>query len=414
MRRIVSLLFIFTFFVKTVLAAEPGFLERPTLLGDYGGLKSTLNDHGIFPHLRLTQFYQGLVSGDGEKDFEYGGKLDLLLNIDASKFKLWDGLSLTIHAEANFGEDVNSLGGVLFPVNTALFFPGRTGSDRYDLSSVFFGQKIGDRTNLLLGKINMIDLVANKPFMGGAGIEGFQHMVFAAPPSGLVPPYILGGILSTKTDIGNLTFAVYDPEWMTNKTGFEHPFEEGVTFMGGIEVPVTIAGRTGTQGFKAAVSTKEGTDLRDMHKTFLPPEAVDSVRTKGTPFFIGYNFDQYIIQNPDNPNEGWGVFGQISIIDGNPTPFDWYFLVGLGGNGLIPNRSMDNFGIGYFRYSLSSDLNKSVKPIVELDSEEGIEIFYNYAHTPWMGITTNLMIIDSGFEEKSTATFLGLRVTIKL
>ena len=141
--------------ITMMLPAESNLTERETLFDDDDGLKSELNSYGISPQLRLTQFYQGLHSGDGDKDFQYGGKLDLLLNIDARQFKLWDGLSLTIHAEANFGKAPNHVGGLLLPVNTALYFPGSENYDRYDLTSFYLGQKLEGNTRLLIGKINI-------------------------------------------------------------------------------------------------------------------------------------------------------------------------------------------------------------------------------------------------------------------
>ncbi len=89
---------------------------------------------------RLTQFYQGLVAGSGNHGFEYGAKADLLFNADLAALGLWKGLSLTVHAEYNFGSSVNRSGGVIIPVNTALRFPG---TNDFDFSSVFFTQNFG-------------------------------------------------------------------------------------------------------------------------------------------------------------------------------------------------------------------------------------------------------------------------------
>jgi carbohydrate-selective porin OprB len=107
----------------TAPAPPPGWLERDTLTGDWGSGRTWLKKHGITIKPRLTQFYQGMTSGDGDHSFEYGGKADLLLNADLSKLGLWKGLSLNVHAEYNFGKSVNQRGGTIMPVNTALMFP---------------------------------------------------------------------------------------------------------------------------------------------------------------------------------------------------------------------------------------------------------------------------------------------------
>ncbi|MGD0624732.1 MAG: hypothetical protein ABSB32_08435 [Thermodesulfobacteriota bacterium] len=64
----------------TASAPQPGWLERDTLTGDWGGGRIWLKEHGITLKPRLTQFYQGLSAGDGDHGFEYGGKAGLLLN----------------------------------------------------------------------------------------------------------------------------------------------------------------------------------------------------------------------------------------------------------------------------------------------------------------------------------------------
>jgi hypothetical protein len=90
----------------TTSALQLGLMERDTLTGDWGGARTWLKERGITLKPRLTQFYQGMTSGDDNHDFELGGKADLLLNADLGKFGFWQGLSLTVHAEYNFGESV--------------------------------------------------------------------------------------------------------------------------------------------------------------------------------------------------------------------------------------------------------------------------------------------------------------------
>jgi len=105
-------------------SAPPGWVERGTLTGDWGGGRTWLKEHGITLMPRLTHFYQGMTSGDGDHGFENGGKADLLLHSDLGKLGLWNGFSMTIHAEYNYGQSVNGRGGTLAPVNTALYLPG--------------------------------------------------------------------------------------------------------------------------------------------------------------------------------------------------------------------------------------------------------------------------------------------------
>jgi len=384
------------------------WMERDTLTGDWDGHRTWLKEHGIMLAPRLTQFYEGLAAGDDEGDFEYGGKVDLLINADLSKLGFWNGFSLTVHAEYNYGESINGAGGTLVPVNTALVFPGMEGADAFDLSSVYFQQRFSDSVSLLFGKINMMDIAARTPFKGGAGIDAFWNLTFVAPPSGLVPPYLFGALMSVRTEPATFGLWVYDPVSVVNKTGFEEPFANGVTIRGSVEFPVTIGGLSGHQGFVALYSTESGTDLNDIGDTFLPPFPPDYPDIKDGSYYFAYTFDQYLYRVSENSKEGIGLFGQFGISDGNPSRLYWSALVGIGGTGLIPGRSRDNWGIGYYYDAPSRALQNSLSGVLTIRDEQGVEIFYNFAVIPWLTVGVDLQVVDPSLG-KDTLVVPGLR-----
>ena len=390
--------------------ATPETWGGDTLTGDWGGRRTLLKEeYGITLAPRLTQFYQGLSAGDGDHDFKYGGKADLLLNADLSKLGFWNGFSLTVHAEYNYGESINGAGGTLVPPNTALVFPGMEGSDAFDLSSVYFTQHFSKSVSLLFGKINMMDIAARTPFKGGAGIDSFWNLTFVAPPSGLVPPYLFGALLSVRTEPATFGLWIYDPNSVINKTGFEEPFANGVTIRGSVDFPVTIGGLSGHQGFVALYSTEDGTDLEDIGDTFLPPFPPNSPDIKDGAYYFAYTFDQYLYRASENSKEGFGLFGQFGISDGNPSRLYWSALVGIGGTGLIiPGRSRDNWGIGYYYDNPSPDLKKSLSPLLTIRDEQGVEIFYNFAVTPGITVGVDLQVINPSLGE-DTVIIPGLR-----
>lgn len=385
------------------------WLERDTLTGDWAGGRTWLKEHGITLAPRLTQFYQGLTAGKGDRSFKYGGKFDLMLNADLSKLGFWNGFSVTVHGEYNFGRSINGAGGVVSVANTALVFPGLEGADAFDLSSVYFQQRFGDSVSLVFGKINMIDLAGMKPFSGGAGIDSFWNLTFAAPPSGAVPPYLFGALMSVRTEAATFGLWVYDPVSVVNKTGFEAPFADGVSIRGSVDFPVTIGGLSGRQGFSALYSTEPGTNLSDVGDTFIPPfpsNRPDII--KNSRYHLSYSFDQYLYQVSKGSKEGFGLFGQFGISDGNPNKLYWSALVGIGGTGLIPGRSQDNWGIAYYYNAPSRDLQKALAPVPKVRDEQGVEIFYNFKATPWLTVGANLQIINPTLG-KDTAILSGFR-----
>jgi porin len=396
----------------TPTAPPPGWLARDTLTGDWGGGRTWLKEHGITLKPRLTQFYQGLTAGEGDHGFEYGGKADLLLDANLSKLGLWKGLSLNVHAEYNFGESVNQHGGTIMPVNTALMFPGMEGADAFDFSSVTLTQTFGDSVSLLAGKISIIDYCVPKPFMGGGGIDSFWNIVFAAPPSGTVPAYFLGAILSVRTEPATFGLWVYDPNSSVNKPALKDAFADGVTIRGSVSFPVTLAGRTGHQGLAASYSTKDGTDLSTLDGSNIPNPPPGTVGIKNNRYYFAYTLDQYLYQSKENPKEGVGLFGQFEISDGNPNKLYWMIFGGVGGTGLIPGRSLDNWGVGYYYAALSPHLKDSLAPTLRIRNEQGWEIFYNFALTPWLVLGADLQIIRPGLANQ-TAVFPGLRTVIR-
>ena len=85
---------------------------------------------------------------------------------------------------------------------------------------------------------------------------------------------------------------------------------------------------------------------------------------------------------------------------------------GVGGTGLIPGRSLDNWGVGYYYAALSPYLKDSLAPIVTIGDEQGLEFFYDFAVTPWLTLGADLQIIRPGLAD-DTAFFSGLRTVIR-
>lgn len=385
---------------------QSGLSEAPVSSTD------ALKEAGVDLSARITQFGQGLVRGSSSNDWESGGKADVFATFDGEKLGLWPGLIVSIHGELAYGNDVNSQGdGSVLPLNTALAFPALGGHDT-DLS-VVVTQVFSPSLSFSMGKFNMLDAAAKAPLVGGGGIDSFQNLALAAPPSGITPPYLLGGILSYKTEPATFTFMVYDPRNAQDSDVISHPFKDGVTTSVSATIPVSIGGRTGYQGLRAAYSTQDGLDLASIPQFSLPPES-QNILTKDGYWYFSYSFQQYLFQNPTNPNEGWGVFGQIGVSDGNPNPVKWSGYLGLGGSGLFRDRPDDKFGIAYFRTGFSSDLKNGLEPLgIDIDDEQGLEVFYNYAVTPRFNLTMDAQMIDPGVSEENNV-ILGLRAEFDL
>jgi porin len=352
----------------------------------------------------FTQFLGLGIDGDGDNDPRYGGRLDLFVTAPIT-----ERLTFAAHPEFIYGENINEIGdGSLLPVNTAMAFP-EDGKEGFDLS-VSLIQRIGERATLSVGKFNLLDRVSRTPILGGGGREGFMNINLAAPPSGLVPPSFIGAILSVPTKRAIFGLWVFDPQSTVQETGFEDPFGSGVNILGSVAVPIRIGGRPGLQNFRVVYSTEEGVDLRDLPMLILPP-GTGNIRTRHARWNIAYSFQQFLWTNPDSPRHGWGLFGQVSVSDGNPTPVSWSALLGVAGN-LWRSRPKDSFGIAYFHQSFSDPLQNSVAPFFDLGDEAGLEAYYTGQVGKLLRLTGDLQVINPGNESKPTAVLLQIRARL--
>ena len=184
---------------------------------------------------------------------------------------------------------------------------------------------------------------------------------------------------------------VFDPNSYTNRSVFDDGFEDGVSLRASVDFNVYIAGRHGHQSLTAFYSTKDGTDLSTLGDILLPTPDPGAVATKDRRYYFAYGFDQSLYQSA-HPGEGCGLFGNFGVSDGNPNGLRWSMYFGIGGTGLIRRGSRDRWGVGYY-YDGISDYVKDALPITD---EQGVEIFYDFALTPWFSLGADLQVIAPG------------------
>ena len=188
--------------------------DRERLTGDWGGARSGLSARGIAVQFEVTGFVQGMMSGTGDDNTEPGGRIDALVNFDTARLGLWRGSGFRTHVETAFGDMPAFRSGAVIPMHAATMLPLGT-RDEVVATSLYFTQQFGRTASLMVGRINVVDLLADDPFFGGWGIHRFDNIAFVAPPSGLLPPVIVGGLLAVARAPWTYTFMVYDPNDMT-------------------------------------------------------------------------------------------------------------------------------------------------------------------------------------------------------
>jgi porin len=384
--------------------AEDAFPDK--LTGAWGGARSTMAEHGVSFDLDWTNYYQGLMQGTGDKSWEYGGRADAFLNIDTGKLGLWDGGLIRTHAEYYYGDLSANLGGTIAPTNLGVRLPNGD-PEEVVVTSLHLVQSFGKGTNLIAGVINTVDLIAGHPFLGGGGYTRMFNLAFAAPPNGLLPPVIVGGILSVPTSPVAWTFMVYDSNDRTRGGWFDDLFDDVNVSVGG-KHSFKIAGRSSSVAVTGIYSTQDGVDFNDI---LLQPPLVAG--DKDDSWHASLQFDHFIHENAAAPGQGWGFFVKMGASDGNPNPYQAFITGGIGGQGLFATRPKDSFGLGYFYYNISDDLQDTLDPLVDFDDEQGIEAFYDFAVTPWLRVAADLQYVDPATAANDNAFVGGLRARVR-
>lgn len=365
-------------------------------------LTKALGVPGVAVRLDLVGFVGAQVAGDAPSDARFAGRSDLFVDISSKGLGLWDGTILRTHTELRYSDtDAGRFGGALWPQNTAALLP-LTG-EGIEVTSIYLVQSLGQKTNLLIGKINAIDLLASDPFFGGWGTRRFQNVAFVAPPSGVVPPTIMGTILTHQAGDVGITAMVFDPEDRSGDYWVDGLFATGVNASLGATWKGQWGGRETSIGITAAGSTSRGIDFEDI---LGPPGTIKATR-KGS-YNIAVQFGHDLAGSVKGPSHV-GLYAKAAIADGNPNPIGASFVGGLAGHGLVAGRSRDRWGLGFYYYDFSDTLQDVAAPLARFDDEAGVEAWYAVAVTANADLAFNAQVIDPATGANDVALVLGAR-----
>ncbi len=389
--------------------------ERPKLLGNWGGWRDELAAHGIGVDLNTTQYYQGVADGGLGQEFRYGGRNDYYVNIDGEKLGVVDRTFLTLHGETLYGESVDGLTGALMSSNTGGLFP-LPGQDITALTAVKVTHIVDEHLVVFGGKINFIDEYAIN-FGAGKGQTGFMNMGLTFNPivARQVPYSTLGAGLAVMQEQEPIfTFMVMDALNTPTTSGFDTLFSKGSVLLASAILPVELNGLRGHHAIGGAWSSRSYVELDQSPFVLLPPPVGVPVNRSSGSWGLFYNFDQALWASPDNPKQQIGVFAQTGIADRQTSPLSWFTSIGISGTSLLPNRCQDTWGVGYFYLGVSDTLQTTLAPFpaANLRDEQGVELYYNIAVTPWMHITPDLQIIEPSRVASETSLVAGLRARI--
>ncbi len=384
--------------------------KRSQLTGDWAGARDILGEHGLTFFGDATQYYQGVAVGGLAQQFKYGGRGDYLLDLDSQKAGLWDGGRLDLRGETRLGQDCNGIDGAVAPSNFAMALP-LPGQNETALTGVQYTHTVSDNLSVFCGKLDLLDGTPTS-YARGMRLNYFWN---AAMQSNLSRAYLFPSTLGaglTLQQEGEPVFNFYllDTHYTPTTSGFSTLFSNGVVLYGEYRRRTNWFELPGHTGIGLLYSNATRTVLGDNPYLVLPglPPG-QPLPTRDSAWTVLYRFDQILIADTKNPAHNWTLSGDYGLTDGNPNPIHWFANLSLVGSSPFLSRENDTCGIGYYHLGVST---VPVLTALGLGAENGVELFYNAAVTPWFHVTPDLQILDPAQRRTETAILVGLRARL--
>jgi porin len=383
---------------------------RSQLTRDSVGFRNELVENGVTFLGDITQYYQGVTSGGLAQQFKYGGRADYLVDVDSQKMGLWEGGQLDLRGETRLGQDTNFIDGTVAPSNFALKLP-LPDQNVTALSGVQYTQELSKNVSAFFGKLNLLDGTPDA-YSKGLRLNYFWNAAMQANLSRnfLFPSTLGAGVTVRDEDEPVFKFYLLDTHYTPTTSGFSTLFTNGVLAYGEYQIRTNWFDLPGHSAFGFLYSNATRTALDE--NPYLLLQLVLSgapLPTKNSAWTATYRFDQIIYSDSDNPARHWILRGDYGLTDGDPNPVHWFANLSLVGNSPIRRRENDTIGVGYYHLSVS---NLPIFRIHGLFAENGVEMFYNIAVTPWFHLTPDVQVLDPAQQHTSTALLVGMRARL--
>jgi len=416
--------------------------ERSYLLGDLGGIRNTLVEHGIYFDAGVTQFFQVNASGgDTNGSTRKSGTADYYLSIDTGKAGLWSGGVVMFHAESSWQADrsINNDTGSLLPASFDAVMPTPGKDEALLLPEAYLLQALPGNILLTIGKADFAGFADQNVFANNERTQFSYAGLVNNPILGAFVPYTPLGAVGVWAPNRKNTVAlvVCQAKGEANNTGFNN-FNGDSTV--GFQYQFSPVINDNLPGNYRVVAGYTNKDVRsfDVGRRQLIGELLGLEKSidESNNYTVLVNFDQYLwieggslaeyekrldasgypgVGHHHLPPVGIGIFGRAGWAPDDRNLIDQFYSLGIGGYGmLIPGRDFDHWGIGWAGTHISSDFRDDAGFLgFDVDTfEHSFEAFYNFQLTPAMALTVNAQAIDSASKSYNTSFTFGSRIQI--
>ena len=390
--------------------------ESRTLTGDWGGLRSTLEDKGVHLSLILTaayaQNFRGGLNTHNANAFSGDWRMNLTLDFD--EMGLIPGGFFFIRGKSSWNKGVNADVGSLSAIQWVF---GSGGDEEFYIDKWWYGQRLwNDRIELRLGKLltpaDLFDIAAYAKWPW----DHFQNANLNRSPN-IPHRKSLGAYVKFKfSDWAHFQMAALDAD-QTDSTlpaDVERALHGPGNYIGLWEVVLTP--KFSSANGKLPGNYRFGWWYDGRSKRVLRDELDGLLAPRWRSDDVGWylTFDQFLWKENDEPQDkqGVGAFFRYSFAHPETNRINHFWSAGAQYQGLLPNRDRDVLAFGVAQSIMSKTLRREINNLA--DRETIYELYYAYFLTPWCVISPDLQFITNpgGDKDGRDAVVGGLRVKL--
>lgn len=423
-------------------------LERTQLLGDWDGLRTQWARKGLFIDLYTTSYFQDVTSGGMKTGTSFVQNAQLAVNLDTGRAGLWDGGLIHFTLQSRYGgAPANTFtAGTLAPQYTGLVEPGPAFSSTTLPSEYFLVQALSKQTALVVGKISDV-FIPDQTLFADSYKYYFANFNFNKNPMTINFYHpIAWGALGVYAPTPWLAFAggVLDPYSQADNFA-QDAFQKGANFYAMALVSYDLGGLPGQFSPAFNWSNQPQLNLAAPYGRLTAAQAPQAIGAllgaNGTDglsanyidesWFAIANVSQYLYVRDDAATvrqklksgrviNGVGLLARAGYAPEQTNMITFNASVALFAHGLLPARPNDSFGIGYYYNGMSDDLQTTVSTMtagrVNIQDEQGLEVFYDFALTPAVRIIPGYQhiwnpVAATVAEQQNHADLFTLRLT---
>jgi porin len=428
--------------------AVKGLWERDTLTGDWGGLRSHMEDHGLKLGATYTAEVLGNPKGGNRAGVVATGNLQVDLDADFGKMAGWDGLTGHLTALSLHGRGLgNNFVGNLFTVRDIEAAPN-TRIWYWWLQQAFAGDAAAIKVGQLTWQEDFVTSATAANFINAAFGWPSGFALNLAGGGGVYPFATTGARLAVKPmDKTLLQLGVYDGDPVAGNPRGNDPSrwnEDGLNTRFKSPPMVMLEGAYGdpmdsAEGLPTLVKLGawvHGGRFDDQHWA-TNGASLGSPSTTGIPASRRTNWEIYGIvdtmlwRDADNPKRTINAFTRVMGGPDDRNQMPYYGEAGLTWQGLLEAREDDIAGIAVAYGRMSRALSAQDRDARAFgtalgpnrDFEMVIEALYRAQLTPWWTLIPDAQYIvhpGGGASWQGTASripdawVLGLRTVFKL